>query len=87
MFTDEGSIDKYLGVDIKQIDSKSFEMSQPFLIKRIMTLLGMSDVRTNEKFTPVGNTLLNKDVDGIPCKYNWNYCEAIEMLTYSTGSV
>ena len=47
VFTDEGSIDKYLGVDIKQIDLKSFEMSQPFLIKRITTLLGMSDGRTN----------------------------------------
>jgi hypothetical protein len=30
---DEGSIDKYLGVDIKQRDSSSFELTQPFLIE------------------------------------------------------
>ena len=31
--TDEGSIDKYLGVMIRDIDENSFEMSQPFLIQ------------------------------------------------------
>ena len=87
IFTDEGGIDIYLGVDIKQIDSKSFEMSQPFLIERITTLLGMSDGRTNKKFTPVGKALLNKDTDETPRKYNWNYCVAIGMLTYLTESV
>jgi hypothetical protein len=30
---DEGSIDKYLGVDIKQLDSLKFELTQPFLIE------------------------------------------------------
>ena len=31
VFTDEGSIDKYLGVDIHQLDNEIFEMTQPFL--------------------------------------------------------
>ena len=30
---DEGSIDKYLGVDIKQLDANSFSLTQPFLIE------------------------------------------------------
>ena len=30
VFTDEGSIDKYLGVDIHQLDNDIFEMTQPF---------------------------------------------------------
>jgi hypothetical protein len=30
---DKGSIDKYLGVNIKQIDANTFELVQPFLIK------------------------------------------------------
>ena len=34
--TDEGSIDKYLGVLIKDIDENCFEMSQPFLVQRII---------------------------------------------------
>ncbi len=31
---DEGPIDKYLGVDIRQLDESSFELTQPFLIKQ-----------------------------------------------------
>jgi len=31
--------------------------------------------------------LLNKDLDGVPRKYDWEYRGAIGMLTYLTGSV
>jgi hypothetical protein len=58
---DEGSIDKYLGVDISQVDGTSFQLAQPFLIKRITQLLGIDKVKTNKKLTPVGKPLLNKD--------------------------
>ena len=87
VFTDEGSIDKYLGVEIKQIDDKSFEMTQPFLIERITSLLGIEDGRTNPKSTPVGKPILNKYLNGADQKYDWNYRSAIGMLTYLTGSV
>ena len=70
---DEGSKDKYLGVDIKQRDASSFELTQPFLIKRIKKFLGIDNGRTNEKLTPVGKPLLNKDLDGVPRKYDWEY--------------
>ena len=40
--TDEGSIDKYLGVMITDIDATSFEMSQPFLVRRIIKFLSLS---------------------------------------------
>ena len=30
---------------------------------------------------------LNKDLNGVPCKYDWEYHGAIGMLTYLTGSV
>jgi hypothetical protein len=33
---DQGSIDKYLGLVIRDIDSSTFQMSQPFLIRRIL---------------------------------------------------
>jgi hypothetical protein len=36
---DEGSIDKYLGVSITQLDDASFELTQPFLIERISIFL------------------------------------------------
>ena len=86
-FTDEGSIDKYLGVEIKQIDDKSFELTQPFLIERIINFLGLENGKTHEKLTPVGKPLLNKDLDGVIRKYDWNYRGAVGMLTYLTGSV
>ena len=31
---DQGSIDKYLGLLIRDVDSTTFEMSQPLLIRR-----------------------------------------------------
>ncbi len=30
---DEGLIDKYLGVDMSQVDGTSFQLTQPFLIE------------------------------------------------------
>jgi hypothetical protein len=32
VFTDEGSMDKYLGVDIQKLDNNEFVLRQPFLI-------------------------------------------------------
>jgi hypothetical protein len=63
---DEGSIDKYLGVDIKQLGSSKFELTQPFLIEQVTKFLGIDNGKTNEKVTPVGKPLLNKDLDGVP---------------------
>jgi hypothetical protein len=86
LLQDKGSIDKYLVVDIKQRDASSFELTQPFLIERITKFLGIDNGKTNEKLTPVGKPLLNKDLDSVPRKYDWEYQGAIE-LTYLTGSV
>jgi hypothetical protein len=41
ILTDEGSMDKFLGIETKRLGPKEFEISQPFLIDRIMTLLGL----------------------------------------------
>ena len=84
---DEGSIDKYLGVEIKQLNATSFSLTQPFPIERILRLLGIEDGKTNDCITPVGKLFLNKDLNGEPRKYNWEYCAAIGMLIYLTGSV
>jgi hypothetical protein len=45
---DEGSIKKYLGVSIAQLDDKSFDLTQPFLIECITAFLGIDKNRTNE---------------------------------------
>jgi hypothetical protein len=45
---DKGSMDKYLMVNIKQIDANTFELAQPFLIKIITAFLGIGKGKTNE---------------------------------------
>ncbi len=80
-------IDKYLKVNIKQIDKDSFELMQPFLIEHITAFLGIADSKMDKMLTPVGKPLLNKDLLGVPWKYDWEYRGAIGMLTYLTGSV
>jgi hypothetical protein len=84
---DEGSLDKYLGVSIEQLNDSSFYLTQQFLIERISAFLGIDNDCTNEQDTPVDKRLFNKDLNGVPHKYTWEYCGAIGMLTYLTGSV
>ena len=64
--TDEVSINKYLRVKIKDTNNNSFEMSQPFLIRRIINFLSLDENKTRGRDTPVGKPLLNRDLDGYP---------------------
>ncbi len=90
VLTDEGDINKFLGIEIKEITKNKFKLSQPFLIKQIVNLLGLGqnefDVHTNTKITPVGKPLLNKDLEGKPHEKDWKYHTAIHMLTYLQGN-
>ncbi len=54
---DEGLMDKYLEVDVRQQDASSFELTQSFLIERIAYFLGIDNGQTNEKLTRVGKPL------------------------------
>jgi hypothetical protein len=84
---DEGSIDKYLGIGITQLNYLTFSLMQPFFIDCVTAFLGIDDGCTNKHLTPVDKPLLNKDLMGVSQKYNWEYRGAIGMLIYLTGSV
>ncbi len=90
VLTDEGDTNKILGIEIKDITENKFELSQPFLIKRIGNLIGLGqnefDVHTKTKITPVCKPLLNKDLESKPRKKDWKYCTAIGMSTYLQGN-
>jgi hypothetical protein len=90
VLTDEGDIDKFLGIEITQLDDQRFKLCQPFLIDRIVSFLGIDknefDIDTNTKSTPVGKPLLHKDLEGKPRKETWNYRTAVGMLTYLQGN-
>ena len=85
--TDKGSIDKYLGVMFKYIDSNTFDMSQPFLARRIIEFLSLDENKTKGRETPVGKPLLDKDLDSTPRKHPWLYRGAVGMLSYYCNSV
>ena len=86
VLTDEGDINKFLGIQIDHLDRDRFKVSQPFLIDRILNFLKLDKndfgCRSNSKATPVGKPLLSKDWEGQPRKYKWNYRTIVGMLTY-----
>ena len=58
VLTDKGDMNKFLGIEIKELNKKLFKISQPFLIKRISSFLqpGQNSytMQANSKVTPVG---------------------------------
>jgi len=89
ILTDEGSLTKYLGVDVKYREQGGFELLQPFLIRRIIDLLKLDDEdlgRYNTRPTPAVKPLLCKDLSGEERKHQWSYRQAIGMLTYLQGT-
>ena len=47
-FTDEGPIDKYLGVEIEKLNGSEFILRQPFLIGRILSTLNVAEKDYNK---------------------------------------
>jgi hypothetical protein len=86
ILTDEGDIDKFLGIEIRHLEQNKFEIAQPFLIDRIVRLLGLLDndfdVEANTRPTPVGKPLLSKDLEGKDRQLGWNYRTAVGMYQY-----
>ena len=85
--TDEGSINKYIGLLIEYIHDSSLEMSQPLLVLHIIASLSLDENKTRVSNTPVGNPLLNRDLDGCPRKHKWLYQGAAGMLRYLANNV
>ncbi len=89
VLTDEGSIDKFLGIKIKRLGPKEFEISQPFLIDCIVSFLGIKPqedkVHCNDKFPPAAAQVLNKDLHGKPRKKPWKYRMVVGMMSYLQG--
>ena len=74
ILTNKGSLPKYLGVDVREKQNGYFELIQPFLIQRIIDLLGIKGESVhNTKSTPAVKSLLRKDLRGKKRKNTWNY--------------
>ena len=88
-FTEEGTMNAYLGVDISPFpDGKGFTLSQPLLIYRIILSLGCDQkttkVATNNNLS--GYPLLNKDEKCPARKSSCKYRRIIGMLVYLQGT-
>ena len=62
--TDEGNIDKYIGVEISKHRDGTHELKKPHLTRRIVEELNLAQVETQKRPTPVSSPLLHKDLDG-----------------------
>ena len=89
VFTTEGTMESYLGVNIEQLpEKKGFVLSQTFPINRIIEALGF-DLATKKKArdnTPCGYPLLSKDENGLLRKAKWKYRGVFGMLGYLQGT-
>ena len=63
-FTDKGSLDKCLGVEIEKLKGNEFVLRQPHLIQRTLELLGVSEDHYNKRDVPVIGPLLGRDESG-----------------------
>ena len=81
-FTDDGDLDKYLGVDVKRHKDGSIELTQTHLIQQFLEVIGLDIDKVNSRSTPALKPLLFKDLEGLIRKYQWNYRQAIGMLNY-----
>lgn len=83
--TDEGSIDKFLGIEITDRGNGTFEMSQPFLIQRIIDELGIGvlgdEIKTRDR-TPASSVILDKGLGDKPRERDWKYRTVVGMLSY-----
>ena len=76
-------MNKFLGIEITHNKDSSFEMSQPFLIDGILSLLGLGDNEFDTSTTtPVAKGLIHRDMAGKPCKLSWKYRTAVGMMSY-----
>ena len=77
--TDEGDMENYLGVEINPIKSETFELFQPYLIKKVLELLDLTH-SVKGYSSPANKKLLSRDENGPPWKHSRHYRSAVGVL-------
>ncbi len=70
--TDEGGVNKFLGVEITHLDDNSFELSQPFLIDRILNFLGNPNPNPNPKDSWIKGSPLQRLIPVCTSRRTWS---------------
>jgi hypothetical protein len=70
ILTDEGNVNRFLGIEITKLGPDSFGLSQPFIIDCLLQFLGLCNNKfennANPSSTPVVKGLLHRDLAGKP---------------------
>ena len=75
----------FLGLEVTRDEDKStVTLIQTGLINRILIATQIEDCNIN--FTPADKVTMSKDLDGNPCRENWDYRSIVGMLLYLAGS-
>lgn len=81
VFTDDGDIKNYLGVEFSR-NGNQLEMKQQYLIQRIIGCMNFDETSSKAKDNPIIKPMLNRDIEGDSRKHDWNYRSVIGMLNY-----
>ena len=86
--TEEEDVSAYLGVEAKFCkETDTVTLSQPYLIKRIIEVMGASINEANTKSTPpVYKEILHKDEEVPDRKLGWKYRSVVGILNYLAAS-
>jgi hypothetical protein len=76
----EGEVGAFLGIQITKTGSKTFELKQTGLIKKVLETADMMDC--NGVTTPTGSQPVGSDVDGPSFSESWKYRTVVGMLMY-----
>ena len=89
VLTNEGDMDKFIGIEITQLDEKIFKISQHYLINKNISFLGTNnnDYGTKKMLSQRQLAIFfHKYLSGNPRKESWNHRTAVGMLTYLQGN-
>ncbi|CAJ1954060.1 unnamed protein product [Cylindrotheca closterium] len=84
--TDNGELQDYLGTRFTKLPDGSILLEQPQMINRILEMVGLdvsdsSRVKTHD-CPALSTNILDKDPDGTPHGYDWNYRSVVGSLSY-----
>ena len=86
MFTDEGGILNYIGVNIKKKSDGTFKLLQYYLVEKIFNHVGITVSMSLKAIeTPDRKLLLHKEKSIIVSKCVCNYRAEVGMLIYIQG--
>ena len=83
ILTEEGSIDKFLGIRRSKIYDNQYELAQPLLVERIIEFIESehpAKLNGKKSITPVGKPLLHRYLMCVLRKYWQNYQTTVGMI-------